>query len=357
MLQIETITDHAAWNEALCTLPHAHILQSWEWGDFKQQTVGWYPHRWAIKDGEQIVAMCNMGERKIGPFSVMYAPKGPAMAYDDERLVAQVLDLLQEKARQHRALWLKIDPDIAQAFGEPDSEDDVANPAGQALRDTLLKRGWHFSDDQIQFRNTITIDLTRPSDDILMAMSGNTRRKVRTAYKKDVTIREGTLDDVDLLYDLYSRTGERNDFLIRPREYYVKLWRDFMRANLAHVIIAEYESEPLAHVVLLHFGETCWYFYGASIDKERNRMPTYALQWEAIQWAQQRGYKIYDMWGAPDAFNEDDPMWGVYRFKTGFRGTVERRLGAWDYAPNPLLYRLYTQGWPRLREILRNLRS
>ena len=37
-----------------------------------------------------------------------------------------------------------------------------------------------------------------------------------------------------------------------------------MQAGLAHALIAEYQGEPIAHVILFHFGATCWYFYGAS---------------------------------------------------------------------------------------------
>ena len=43
----------------------------------------------------------------------------------------------------------------------------------------------------------------------------------------------------------------------------------------------------------------------------------------------------------------------MWRFKAGFNGEVERFIGAWDYTPRPLLYRLYTQAIPRYLNILR----
>ena len=86
-------------------------------------------------------------------------------------------------------------------------------------------------------------------------------------------------------------------------------------------------------------------------------MPNYALQWEAMKWAKAQGYTMYDMWGAPDVFDESDGMWGVYEFKRGFRGTVVRHIGAWDYAPAPLLYSAYANLWPMLRQGLRKLRG
>jgi lipid II:glycine glycyltransferase (peptidoglycan interpeptide bridge formation enzyme) len=147
-----------------------------------------------------------------------------------------------------------------------------------------------------------------------------------------VTIRDATLDDLPILYDLYRVTGERDGFLTRPPDYYEKAWRDFMQAGLAHALIAEADGKAIAHVILFHFGRKCWYFYGASSNEERSRMPNYALQWEAMRWAKAQGYALYDMWGAPDDFVETDSMWGVYEFKRGFRGTVVRHVGAWDYA-------------------------
>jgi peptidoglycan pentaglycine glycine transferase (the first glycine) len=62
---------------------------------------------------------------------------------------------------------------------------------------------------------------------------------------------------------------------------------------------------------------------------------------------------VYDLWGAPDRFDEQDRMWGVYRFKEGLGGQVVRTIGAWDLPVRPLLYRLYTQTLPRLLDVMR----
>ena len=46
---------------------------------------------------------------------------------------------------------------------------------------------------------------------------------------------------------------------------------------------------------------------------------------------------------------------GKRRPKVGLMGgTVSRTIGAWDFTPNPLLYRLYTQILPRLMDIMRS---
>ena len=281
---------------------------------------------------------------------MVYVSKGPALDFADIELAEQVLSELERRTKGFGVVWLKIDPDViaATGMGMPSSSDLQSQEAGHAIEGMLRKRGWRFSDSQVQFRNTLNIDLERSEDEILAAMSGNTRRKIRVAVKKGVVIRPADIDNLPLLYRLYQITGERDRFLIRPFDYYRRAWEQFMRAGLAQAFIAEYEGVAIAHVILFHFGRKCWYFYGASANEERARMPNYALQWEAIKWAKAQGYAVYDMWGAPDTFDESDSLWGVYQFKRGFRGQLTRHIGAWDFASHPTLYYAYSKALPRM---------
>lgn len=362
---VSTITDRDQWNDTLRALPYAHILQTWEWGEFKRATTGWKPIRLAFERDGKTVALASIGVRSVGPLKVMYVPKGPALDYSDNVLVVDVLRHLQRAARHHRAIWLKIDPDAIAATGVPtnaltDSEDtaiDTPNPTGQAFMKTLRSHGWTFSPDQVQFRNTIVINLSKTEDELLAGMSQSTRRKIRIGEREGVTVRSGTAADLHILYDLYKITGTRDEFLIRPPEYYEQAWRMFMEAGLAHPLIAEFEGKPIAHVILFHFGKKCWYFYGASSNEQRDKMPNYLLQWRAMQWAKAQGYEQYDLWGAPNVFHESDSMWGVYNFKRGFRGKVTRHVGAWDYVPYPPLYRAYTEIMPRVIARMRRASS
>jgi peptidoglycan pentaglycine glycine transferase (the first glycine) len=107
-------------------------------------------------------------------------------------------------------------------------------------------------------------------------------------------------------------------------------------------------------VFLFHFAGRAYYLYGMSRDLHRELMPNYLLQWEAMKWARAQGCHVYDLWGAPDEFNEADSMWGVFRFKEGLGGYVLRTLGAWDYAPNPLWYTMYAKVMPKVLDVMRS---
>lgn len=350
MLSTRTITNEADWHTLLMQFPQAHPLQSWAWGAFKSRW-GWQASHLAFERDGAAVGAALLLQRHIPrlPFSILYTPKGPIFDYADRTLWLEITAALEQIARRDRAIFIKIDPDIIQATGE--SADPV--PDGHAFAEMLATRGWCFSADQIQFRNTVTLELTQSEEELLAAMKQKTRYNIRLAARKGVEIRQGTPADFPAIVEMYGETAERDAFLIRPTDYYLDGWTTLYKAGLAQPFIAEYAERPLGAVIIVKFNQKAIYMYGASTERERQRMPNYLLQWESIRWAREQGCTLYDFWGAPDVFEEDDRLWGVWRFKSGFNGLVAHHIGAWDYAPRPWLYWLYTTAAPQYLAWLR----
>ncbi|QRN82922.1 peptidoglycan bridge formation glycyltransferase FemA/FemB family protein [Chloroflexota bacterium] len=353
------VTQPKDWNDLIVNLEGAHALQTWQWGQVKAQ-VGWQAHPLVWRDQKGTVcagALLLQRSIRLGGFalkmSVMYVPRGPMLDYDNQPLANQVIDDLQNYARRKGAIFLKIDPALVLAYGQPGTEKDTDYSIGLDFRDDLVRRGWVFSNDQIQFRNTVILDLQEDEEALLAKMKSKTRYNIRLAERRGVTVRVGGMDDIDLLYRMYAHTSVRDDFLIRGKDYYAYVWRTFFEAGLAEPLIAEVEGEPVGAVVIFTFGEQAWYIYGMSLDEHREKMFTYRLQWEAMLRAKTKGCTLYDLWGAPDEFDKSDPMWGVYRFKDGFGGTVHRTLGAWDYPVRPVIYWLYNRILPKILDLMR----
>jgi peptidoglycan pentaglycine glycine transferase (the first glycine) len=324
----------ADWNSRVSCLPHAHILQSWEWGEFKGR-YGWRARRLVWEGGR---AAAQVLVRAVGGWRAMYVPRGPLLDWQDPALRNQVLEDLQSLARGERALFIKIDPDLE---------------SGSFPRHPREKQAWRYSPDQIQFRNTVVLDLRQSEQTILAGMKQKTRYNIRLAGRKGVHIRRGTPADLDLLYRMYAETAIRDNFVIRSSEYYRDAWGSFMAAGLAQPFIAEVEGQAASALVLFKFSKTAWYMYGMSREAYRDRMPNHLLQWDAMRWAKEQGCETYDFWGAPDEFAETDPMWGVWKFKEGFGGRIVSHIGAWDFAPSVTLYQMYTTILPRVLDIMR----
>jgi lipid II:glycine glycyltransferase (peptidoglycan interpeptide bridge formation enzyme) len=335
------------------------LLQTSEWGAVKIEN-GWQPTPWAWwNERGEVVAAALILQRSLNQtglfnhLSVMYLPKGPMLDWSDVSLRHQVLAELADLGRRNGAIFLKIDPDVVVGTGKPGEADAQECAVGGSVLDDLRARGWRPSDEQEQFRNTVLIDLSLDLNRLLANMKQKTRYNIRLAERKGVTIRVGQDTDLELLYHLYVETSVRDDFVIRDWQYYHRLWSTMLDAGLAEPLIAEVQGQPVAGVVIFRFAGKAWYMQGMSALAHREKMPNYLLQWEAIRRAKAAGCHTYDLWGAPDEFTEDDPLWGVYRFKEGLGGQVVRHMGAWDLPVKPSIYLLYTQVLPRLLGVMR----
>jgi lipid II:glycine glycyltransferase (peptidoglycan interpeptide bridge formation enzyme) len=311
-----------------------------------------------LKDGTQVKAAALVLKKSVlrrsfaAQLCLLYTPKGPLLDWNNEPLRKRVLDDLQGFARQQGAIFLKLDPDVVLGTGIPGTETNVTKPGGEAVCADLSRRGWRYADDQIQFKNTVMLDVSASEEEMLARMKQKTRYNVRLGTKKGVTVRVGMEQDWPMLYKMYAETSVRDGFVIRDETYYRTVWKTF--EHLSAPLIAELDGEALAAVYLFHFGGRAYYLYGMSRDLHRELMPNYLLQWEAMKWVKAQGCHVYDLWGAPDEFNETDSMWGVFRFKEGLGGYVVRTLGAWDYAPNPLWYTMYAKVMPKVLDLMRS---
>ncbi len=373
------------WNTLIANLPNPHFLQTWQWGQVKAK-YGWQP-LYLVWDEEQCSVFSNqlpettkikaaamvlkktvIAGGMAARLCLLYCPKGPNLDWDDVPLRKRVLDDLERLARQQGAIFLKVDPDVVLGTGVPGTETEGTEPGGEAVRAELLRRGWQFSEEQIQFKNTVLLDVSLPEEEMLARMKQKTRYNARLAAKKGVTVRPGTEADWPMLYKMYVETSLRDGFVIRDEAYYRTVWSLFQskipcghdvenpksEIPLAEPLIAEVDGEPIAAVFLFAFAGRAYYVYGMSREAHRDKMPNYLLQWEAMKWAQARGCSAYDLWGAPDVFDERDSMWGVFRFKEGLGGQVARTLGAWDFVPNRLWYGMYTKVMPKVLDWMRS---
>jgi len=320
-MPLVSLTD---WNHFLAQHPNTHLLQTGEWGELKS-AFGWKPVR--IINGE---AGAQILFRKLPlGFTVGYIPKAVISNQSDSN---QFWTDIDDTCRKHRAIFCKLEPDSW-------ASDFILHPSSFIL-----------SKHNIQPPRTIVVDLRASEEEILARMKPKTRYNIRLAEKKGVTVR--AWDNIDSFHKMMLVTGGRDGFEIHSLEYYRRAYKFLHPKQLSEILVAEYEGKPLAALFVARNGNRAYYLYGASTDEERNRMPTYLLQWEAIKWAKARGCEEYDLWGVPDEDEatleanfetRHDGLWGVYRFKRGFGGELKRAAQAMDKVYNPLLYWAYVR--------------
>jgi lipid II:glycine glycyltransferase (peptidoglycan interpeptide bridge formation enzyme) len=335
----------AEWDGWLRDSPGGgHVLQSYEWGEFKR-TSGWRPIRLVLQRNGEVAGVGQFLSYDTGPFvpgALWYCTKGPWLPWDDEEAIRAFFRGVREMAGREGAHTIKIEPEVF---------DGVKN-VGELLGEIGFRKARY----DLNQKTTLVVDLSTSEEELLAKMKGKTRYNVRLADRKGVEVVEPEFEEGwATFYGFMKDTADRAGYPIRRSQKYLHdNMRDMHAVGRGNLFFATYEGTPLAGIYVYTFGKKCWYIHGGSSNEKRNLMPTYLLQWGAMRWARQLGLTYYDMVGVPrpENLNEGDSMWGVYRFKAGFGGEITDFLGCLDlpvkpmraaawYRFEPIYYRLY----------------
>lgn len=318
ILQKESVRD------LLQGYPNAHLLQLPEWAELKSH-FGWQSR---LFSSQTAFAQVLFRSLPVG-YSIAYLPKGP-LGTNWSSLWGQI----DQECKKRKAVFLQIEPDLIL-------------PLSFEMELQFIQ-GFTQEEHTLQPRRTVSINLEASEEELLVAMKQKTRYNIRLAAKKGVGVR--STPDIKGFYEMMLTTGNRDGFAIHSLDYYQKAFDIFAPSGKCVLLAAYHEDAPLAYLMLFLSGSRSWYFYGASDNSQRNLMPTYLLQWEAMRWAKAQGAVEYDLWGIPDAEEDEleanfsdrsDGLWGVYRFKRGFGGQIVRSSPAFIKVYKPLLYKLY----------------
>lgn len=323
------------WDGVVGEHPHGHLLQSWNWGELKAR-AGWQPVRLALWDRQEqrFVAAAQVLQRTAPrvPLRVAhlaYLPKGPVLQWHHAEQCESFFTQLAARLRHLGAIALRIEPNLA---GET-AEGEIALKRLQTLRMQSVPA--------VQPLRTILLDLTPDEETLLAQMKEKWRYNIRLAIRKGVTVRVArTVEEVRAWYQIMQQTSERDHFGIHTLDYYLSVWELLVTSGQARLLLAEYEGQLLAGLFVGLFARQGIYLYGASSNQQRQLMPNYVLQWEAIRWAKSQGATSYDFWGIPATDAEDEAMAGVYRFKRGWGGHVVQFLGGYEQQYRPLAMKL-----------------
>ena len=132
-------------------------------------------------------------------------------------------------------------------------------------------------------------------------------------------------------------TGVRDNFVTRDESYFSNMLKNL--GEHCRLYMAFHEGQPIAGTLAIWYGDKVWYLYGASSNEHRNLMPNYLLQWNMIQWAVEKKCRIYDFRGVSGDLTEDNPLYGLYKFKKGFNGDFTEFIGEFDLVLSKFWYK------------------
>ena len=340
-MQVEIIADREQWNRFVESQATGNITQTWEWAELGAHLGSQALRLGALEDGELRGALLLIVEKApvVGqPY--FYAPRGPVCDDPDSPALAALLDYSRTLARAHGAFMLKLEPNVADG--------------DQAWLDALHHLGLRRNPFATHPRRSWALDITPDAQTLLANMKEKWRYNIRLAGRKGVTVR-ATLasEDIATFYTLYRETAERDGIFIHERRHYEDFLRLYGERDAATLLLAEYESQPIAALIVARCGPVATYMFGASSNRERNRMPNHLLQWTAIRWARERGCRLYDFRAIAETLEPGEDMYSLYTYKQGFGGFSLLTLETHDLVYQSAVYWAYMRALRMKRRLAR----
>jgi len=311
------------------------FFQSWEWGEFKQK-LGHEVKRFIAKSGKEWLAIFSL-EKHTLPLGVdyYYLPRGPVIkpeVWHDHGTLKQIFGLFGKyiKAEFPKLVFMRLEPPIAE----------------QPL--IFFKKPFNLPRYYIQPRANRVIDISLGEAELLKTFSRDMRHDLHAAEKRNIRVqmKSGfTENEYAEFQKMQADTSARAHKGLYPGEDYYR--------NLFAILppVAEYsdktkpscgfffsysESLPVAANIVIFFGSTATYLFGASLThKLAARAPSH-LHWQSMRAAKERGFNWYDIGGV------DDARWPTLTyFKNQFGGALVNYVGNVDLVLRPNLYTLY----------------
>ncbi len=302
-----------------------HFAQSTEWAKLKTE---WTFEAVIERDAEgKIAGTMGLLIRKVPGTAIMYSCRGPVCDIHDKEMIKKLVEDAGQVGKKYHACSLKIDPDVTK-------EDEEFAAIFRELGFTEPNRSKNFEGIQPRFVFRLYLE-GRNEEELLASFHQKTRYNIRVALKKGVEVKLCGKEALPDFHRIMTTTGTRDNFVVRTEAYFARLMDAL--GDHARLYMAYLDGQAIAGTLAIGYGDKVWYLYGASANEFRNVMPNYLLQFEMIKWAVERGARVYDFRGVSGDLSEDNPLYGLYRFKKGFNGEFTEFIGEMDLVYNKLM--------------------
>lgn len=324
------------WDEFLKLTSLGQFQQSTIWARAKH-SEGWKPVR-VMFTSEDVVGGFQLLERSSWWGKIGYVTKGPVIVPERSLLMRYASETLRKVAEIEglRAL-------VAQA-------PDLCQP----MQDSLAADG--FKPDVLTSVNGATwvTELSGDFEAIEQRMRKSTRKQIREAKKRGVTIREGGREEISTFFQLMLSTCRRQGVKPNPVDEgtMLALWDAASPTRGIRLTLAECSGQTLAGLVCILFGSTASFWKKGWTSLHGQLHPNELLTHEMLRWVHSHGYHVADftaldveialrMFKGQHLSAEQERSRHMFNIKFG--GSALLLPEARVYFPNPLIRWAYSR--------------
>lgn len=364
------------------------FLSSIEIGHLREKN-NWHISYVGLKNNNKIIA-CAMLLSKKRHFNKYeyYAIRGPLIDYNNYDLLNIFFSELKKYIKNNNGYILRIDPYIIDYQRDIDGNIIKGGINNSKIITYLNKIGFKKNNNDEQNNLLFTLNLKNKSiDQVLTEMKSNTRNIINKVMKSNIKIKELNYDELHIFYDILKKTGDRKNFKVKSFNYYQNMFKIFKNKikfliteidlNENNILLKEelnnkeielnklsnakynngkknnikneidsikkkitYNNEIIeknngnniimSSSVFIIMKPEIVYLSSGNIEKYLKFNSQYALQWEMIKYAINNGFDKYNFYGIITYDDKNNKDYGIYEFKRGFNGNVEKLIGEYE---------------------------
>ena len=311
---------YSEWTTHLKSFQETNLLQSWQYGEAKEEAGSWKAVRFVVTEGDKVIGLAQFLARTFPVLGgIARMNRGPMLnkeiaKADCEIVSCKVIAALMKEAKRRFWWVVQIAPDL------PESATAV-----NALQNIGLKRL------DLPPSASGLVSLSCDEEKLMMSLKGKWRNCLRKGQKSGVHVSTlvGKSPNFNTLIDSYRELQQDKGFQGIPDSLIDALAKQEGEGWKFTIFTANPEgstdiNESIGILVSLRHGDTSTYFIGVTSDTGRKLQVNYVLLWEAVLYAKRNGCTWFDIGG----LNTTTPK-GIAHFKSGLNSELYSLIGEW----------------------------
>lgn len=391
------VIESAEFDQFVANSDKSHFMQTSGWADVSNKR-NYISHLLGAYKNNELVATALLLERKIGPFSTFYCPRGPIVDYSNLDLLKELFFELKTFVKKNKGLYLKIDPDIIIRKLDEDAKPIQEYETNIELIKYLESLGFKHRGFTTRFnessnpRFTFRVDVSKDEKELLNSFHNTTKKILRRENPYNLSIRKGDITDVKNFYKTMEDTAKRKKMYLEPESYFTDFYELLNNKNMSDIYIVEAELNELvkayevkqmelqssyddlknfkdkkkevlkneldnrknklkkefeqikeikeekivlSSIITAKFDDKVWTIHGGNSDRLMFLDGNYELYYEILKQSHNEGYKYVDFFGSEGEVNKESNIYGIYLFKLRFGGDFDEFIGEFDLITRP----------------------
>ena len=233
----------------------SHFLQSASWAELCKEKRGLTPYCLGLVEDNKILAATLLLKKNL-PLGLcyLYSPRGYVIDFNDFKLLDKFTEEFVKFAKEQKAIYLKLDPDIIwkreNYLGEVTLEEAKDQKIFKELKRLGYKHlGFTKNFETMQPRYTFRVDLNQDLETIESHFSKTTKQRIQKSLKLQTEVEIGTEKDLPTFYHLMMLTESRKDFVSYKIDYYKTLYKLFNENDKATLFLGKVNLEKTLKVL------------------------------------------------------------------------------------------------------------